>query len=324
VTRRTLAILFSLFVASAAHAQSDPSAAPTAAPTGVELLPDTPPATAPAAWTIDPAHADTVKRWIASSMPDGVKRVGIRVWSYRPAVGGGQLIVSVTRIEPPADPAALVRERITDVRSSLDAMAATDGPKVRQISWSEEADAAEKSIEVSLGWAHDGNETLSMVRARFTLDGDVIDERRVECVLAAGQAAALRDACYAAMESLQLPAAAGRKPLALVAAAGEALDPGAPTAGGGDAPAVRATPDGVVLPPKAPPAPAAESRDWRPLYVVAGMIVLIAALLWNRSRRKELEAEHGPTRPRGRKPDSDADELADAAENKDDKDEEAR
>ena len=73
VTLRSIAIVFAcLITSSVAHAQTPetpeaPAQIAPPVPSGVELLPETPPATAPAAWTLDPAHADTVKRcWSAS------------------------------------------------------------------------------------------------------------------------------------------------------------------------------------------------------------------------------------------------------------------
>jgi hypothetical protein len=342
---------------AAAPALAQPSASPPAdaprppPPTGVGVLPDQPPAAAPSAWVLDPAHAESIQQLIANGAPDGVSRLGVRVWSYRPAAGGGQLIISVTRFEldaaakAPAGTGEVVRQRVADVRASVEAMTASDGAAVRQLAWSERTNTAQKVVEADLEWAHDELGTTSVVRARWTLDEGVLDERRVECVLAAADAATLRPACDRAIDSLVLPAIERRLVIAVASAppeeggdgdggdsdAGAGATPGSGAGRAGDAPTMRATPDGVAIPPR--PAPdTAPARDWRPMYVVAGMVLLIGALLWNRGRRKALERAEGPA-PRARRGkdrrDDDSDALADAAEGKapardDADDEEAR
>jgi len=88
----------------------------------------------------------------------------------------------------------------------------------------------------------------------------------------------------------------------------------------------------IVVPRSEP-----EPVDKRPYLVVGGALVFAAIMIWNRSRARALEAEHGATPPRRRRwrvqpdhdaapaardHDDDADDLAAAAD--DDHDKESR
>lgn len=276
-------------IAAAGGAASAQTAAAEAAPPVLQI------AAPPVGWIHDTAHADTVRRGLVAGFPDDAPGAEVRVESFRPPEPGAQLILSRAWFPAPADPATLVRERVEDLRRTVEVMSSGGADGLRQIGWQERSDDAGRLVEATLEWAHDGNQTLSMVRAVWVKLPDALAEYRVECVMTLDAVAAIRPACQQAMASLMLPAMAQRQPLAVAPPAVPDADEdplddrtGATAAPGPVQPGIRPAPDGVAPVVLAQPPRAEPPRDLRPFWLAGGLLLVAAALWWSNARRKKV------------------------------------
>ena len=92
----------------------------------------------PAGWVEDGQHAAVIERDLRLGFPEGAQ-LGLVLSSFRSPTPGGQLIAWVLEVGVNGDGGGYVRNRIEDLRTTVDAMA-NSGSRVRTIAWSEKAD----------------------------------------------------------------------------------------------------------------------------------------------------------------------------------------
>lgn len=280
---RILAVMF-LLLAGTAHADQAPPPIPGTPPPG---------------WVKNTEHAKLVHNGILVGLPGDLAAANVRVYSYNapkdPSRGGAQLIFSVVDAAQgdDASAAAYVRARVDELKNTAQVMVNDGGGRVRNITWQEHTDDANRVVDALLEWAHDDNGTQSLVRAAWVkLAGSsqpkayVIEEVRAECVMAADAVATLRPACAEALASMLLPEVAARLPITAAAA----VEPVAATTAVAEAPSMKATPPGTPVPAR-PVVQRSPERDWRAFYVLGALIVLGAVLMWNKRRREEYDEE---------------------------------
>jgi hypothetical protein len=269
-----------------------------------------PAAAQPAGWTEDRQHAAVVERDLLLGFPEGA-RADLALESYRSPTPGGQIIAWMLEVGVNGDGGGYARTRIDDLRTTVDAMA-SGGGKVRTLHWSEQADAKQKWVEARLEWSDDEHGILSIARAVWVhpAGSASIREHRVECVLAADAAAALRPACDQAIAAMTITPLAERE--AFVAAAAEPPAEEPEPARAEEPHQMRETPStvGPVLATREPERE--EPRDLRPFYVGGFILLIVAVLWWNRKRNAEAiaRAERAEAKAAG-KPEETAEPLAD-------------
>lgn len=247
----------------------------------------------PAGWVEDRQHAQVIERDLLLGFPEGA-RANLKLTSHRAPQPGGQLIAWTLEVAVNGDGGGFVRNRIEDLRTTVDAIA-SGGGKVRTLHWSEKADPKQQWVEVRLEWSDDENGILSLVRSVWVHPTGVgsIREHRVECVLAADAAAALRPACDQAMAALEITPLAEREPFTAPAAEPPAEDeapaPDKLAEPERDSATMRETPESVG-PVLATRETRPEQRDLRPFYVGGFLLLVIAVLWWNRRRNAEAIA----------------------------------
>ncbi len=152
-------------------------------------------------------------------------------------------------------------------------------------------DSAQKQIEATQQWENGEAGFETHARLLIVADADHLISITGECLMKVSTPAPARDACAAALATLD-PELAADKRVAL-ALAPEGTEPAAPPAGSGlvgNGPATMSDGGRTPLPPMiVPGAEAKRTVDRRPVYVGAGIVVLAGLFWWNRRRRERLE-----------------------------------
>jgi hypothetical protein len=246
---------------------------------------DLPLITAPSGWTADDVHREIVERDLLALLPSGAT-AGARAAAYQAPRGGATLIAWGLEVAVAREGEGLVRARLEDLRTTPADEARIEGGVTRTVDWAETSDAADRMITARLVWSDDTDGILTVARRvwlrpiREVVTFDTIVEYGAECVIAADRAAELQPACERALASLSYEPLDHRAPIAMAAIP-------EPAAAGPAAPQMRPTPEGTVIVPGPGPGPSASRRDWRPFWVGGGLLIVIAAVLLARSRRKE-------------------------------------
>lgn len=245
------------------------------------------PVTPPAGWVADERHAAVVERDLVAAF--GPIKSDIAVWSWRSPEPGGQIVVSQIDAGVTGTGGGYVRQRVDELRGTVDVIA-SDGGQVRTVGWTEHTDPKQQVVEAKLEWANDSTGVVSVARAIWTrpaAPGDLVREVRAECLFAADEATRLRPACdqvLAALDPGDAPRATIEMPAVVATPPEEPSEP----------PTMRETPDSVPAVLAQRPPAAKEERDLRPFYVAGFVLIVFAALWWNRKRHKDvLEAEAG-------------------------------
>lgn len=306
------ALLLTLAMAGVAQAQ------PAADPPPVARM------TQPAGWTLDPPGGTRV---VAGLGADGLfagAPIGVdaQVWTA-PSHHAVLVTTQVSTDTLPADPDAAANATLHEIRAGADAV---DGAAIDR--WMVVVDPAGKLHEATLTWRDPSVGTTTIVRALVFRTGGALARIAGECVIGP-DGAADRAACEAALATIA-PNATALEPVKVTAEAPAAAEPAAepmPAAGSGATLGSGAPPslrDGADLPATVMVRPPAKQADRRPLYLVAGLAVLVLVFLWNRRERQRREAaeraeEARRNRRRG-KADADADDEAqgDVAQDVDD------
>ena len=147
-------------------------------------------------------------------------------------------------------------------------------------------DTGAKQIEATLQWQDDDAGSLTHARLLVTGDAEHLISITGECFLRPTTPAEIRDACIAALATLDTEVPADKR--AALALAPEGTEPERPVAPGPSMSDVPHTPVGPIAVQGAPPK---RTVDRRPVYVGAGLVVLAGLFWWNRRRRERLEAE---------------------------------
>jgi hypothetical protein len=260
----------------------------------------------PAGWLADEQHAAVVERDLLITFPEGAQ-AKLELDSFRSPEPGAQLIQWTLEVGVNGDGGGLVRTRIEDLRTTVEAIAGGGG-KVRTLQWSEKADPKQMWVEALLEWIDDDTGVRSVTRAIWVHPKGVasIREHRVECVLASDVGAALLAACDEALGKIAVTPLDQREPF--VAANPEPAE-GGEVAEGDE---MRPTPKevGPVLATREPKKE--EPRDLRPFYIGGFLLLVLAVLWWSRKRNAEAiaRAERAEAKNSG-KPEEPADPLAD-------------
>jgi len=252
--------------------------------------------TPPAGWTTDAGRSAGLEKTVGGEEHFGGARVHVSAqYLHAPRPGGILFVTEVVTEGVPPDPGAAATRELHAARAGADAM--TGGAQV--VRWDVEPAAGGNVAEARLEWkdASLGTTTISRTLV-FQLDAGLV-RLAAECIIA-DDAAALRAPCEQALDTLApLAPASARKPLTVLAQApavaapvGSDAEPAAaPVTGGPPAPAaptLRAH-EGelpttlVVSSPK-------KKTDRRPLYVLAGLVVIALAYWWNRREKARLAA----------------------------------
>jgi hypothetical protein len=257
----------------------------------------------PAGWVADEQHAAVVERDILVTFPEDAQ-ARLELDSFRSPEPGAQLIQWTLEVAVDGDGGRLVRARIEDLRSTVDAIAAGGG-KVRTLQWREKADPKEMWVEALLEWIDDDTGVRSVTRAIWVHPKGVasIREHRVECVLASDVNDALLTACDRALGTIAVTPRGEREPFEAAAAEPPPADePGE----------MRPTPKEIppVLATREPTKE--EPRDLRPFYIGGFLLLVLAVLWWSRKRNAEAiaRAERAEAKVSG-KPEEPAEPLAD-------------
>ncbi len=273
---------------------------------------------APTGWALDAARAQALETRLRG---DG-------------HFGGAQLLAAETRVAV-GDAGSLSAWRLATpapqpdrprgVRAELELLRGSATPPAGAASalavWQERV--VERVVEAQLSWRRAADKIDVRTRVLIAATAQGVTAVGAECALRDGAPPAAHAACDRFLDALE-PAVAAADRADLAVAGAPELAPAAPPVAAPAAPAVpdRSPPpsmrEGDSLPRVAPPPPSEPAGDRRPFLVAGGALVLVALLLWNRGKRRAIEASHGPTAPRRRfRPragdDADADALADAA-----------
>jgi hypothetical protein len=169
------------------------------------------------------------------------------------------------------------------------------GSQIEVIESNQRVDEASHTVESTVRWRDTSTGINDVSRTLVAADRDHITATTADCLSASDVTAALRDACKAALASLDvgIPAAARIAVVPSSATPATATtEPGAkPSAPTMTEPPPRPTIPPISVPQDDPPA------DKRPLIVGAGLVLLAAVFWWNRKRRAQLVAEHGASKP---------------------------
>jgi hypothetical protein len=217
-------------------------------------------------------------------------------------VGDGASLLAwrVATAGPVADPAGSARAELDLVRGAS-AAAASDGSKTEETAWSEHVVPADRTVEAELAWRHLDLGTTTRTRIVLSATGAGLEVVAGECVLRDDDAASFDAACARFLAGVAPTTAAGDR-VALTIGGAAAAEPPAVGSGGGSGGGPTLTAPVGPMPPTTIPVirPPPKKNDLRPLYIAAGLLLLAAVFLWNRTKRKEMEAEYGKTRPRRR------------------------
>ena len=258
----------------------------------------------PAGWVADERHAAVVERDLLITFPEGAQ-AKLELDSFRSPEPGAQLIQWTLEVGVHGDGGGLVRTRIDDLRTTVEAIS-SGGGKVRTLQWSEKADPRQMWVEALLEWIDDDTGVRSMTRAIWVHPEGVaaIREHRIECVLASDASEPLRTACADAIGKLAVTPLDGREPFVVATA-----EPAEPDEGD----EMRPTPKdvGPVLATREPEKKE-EPRDLRPFYIGGFLLLILAVLWWSRKRNAEAiaRAERAEAKVSG-KPEEPAEPLAD-------------
>lgn len=172
-------------------------------------------------------------------------------------------------------------------------------------------------LQAWLSWRDD----TTVVEAQIVV---VADAQRLvavigECVAAPDTKPAVRDACRAALATLDPSVPQDQrvalKPRAEVLPVEPPITAGSAQPGGSALEGPTMKDGGKATFQPIAVEPAKTEPDRRPIYLGAGLIVIAAVFWWNRKRREKLEAEYGDrAEKRSKRGDADADDLHSAAD----------
>jgi hypothetical protein len=266
--------------------------------------------TPPPSWTVEPN-------------PDGV----VETYASPKAADGARVLLYATRAT------------VSDARGAVDdlhdvARRAGMSGTIAIDSWAERADADAKLVEATLVYRDTSARTLDTRRVVIARDGTHAVAVTGECFSRDDADPKLLDACRAALATLDVGIAPGKRVAIALGAASTPPSPDKPkptfapkdeappvpqrpSAGSGEDDLEREPPsmsDGSRTPmPPIVVAPGDSSTDKRPIFVGAAVLTLGAGLWWNRRRRLQIEREDAE----GSSGDDDADELHAAAKDDD-------
>ena len=288
-----------------------------------------PPAAAPAGTVASPEQGARLAGDLAREGHFGGAALDPDATAATVFVGDGASLLAwrVATAGPVTDPAGAARAELDLVRGAA-AAAASDGSKTEETAWSEHVVPGARTVEAELAWRHLDLGTTTRTRIVLSATGAGLEAVAGACVLRDDGASSFDAACARFLAGVAPTTAAGDRVALMIGGAAAAEPPVVGSGGGsGNQPTLMA-PVGPVPPTTIPVIrPPPKKTDLRPLYIAAGLLMLIAVFMWNRSKRKEMEDEYGKTRPRRRwrkvgddagAGDEDAEALAGAAEAADD------
>jgi hypothetical protein len=260
----------------------------------------------PAGWAIDSARSIEIERSMAKQGHFGGAAVAPAHAALAIGEGGSLITWRIATAAPAADVPGAVRAELDLIRDAAKT-AALDGSHTELAVWQERV--TERVAEAHLEWRHAGNQTAMRSKVLITATSAGLVAVGAECVIRDDAAAAARTACDHFLDGLEpATALADRAALAIGGAPAVVEAPIEPPPSDRPPPPSMREGTGVLLPPAPPPPPPPPDR--RPFLIAGGALVLVGVLLWTRSRRRVIETDHGPTRPRRRWRDRAADAEA--------------
>ena len=215
--------------------------------------------------------------------------------SSHPHFGGGDAKVVAEQYQPATPGVVLMVVRASKATSSAAPDAAGElatlrdhGPTVEVVENNEHVDDTTHVVEMRVSWRDTSTDTTDTSRTLVAATKDWIYATTAECMAASGADTALRDACKAALATLDVGVPADTR-VALVPSPTTTMQGHTVIEPGMSSPPAT-TPHRPAIPPIAveqdePPS------DKRPLIVGAGLVVLAAVFWWNRKRRARFAAE---------------------------------
>jgi hypothetical protein len=156
-------------------------------------------------------------------------------------------------------------------------------------------DPSKKRIEAWQRWKNADAEFETESRLLIVADAEHLISITGECLMKASTLASSRDACAAALASLDPELAVDKRVAIALAPEGTEPTPPVATSGSANAPATMSDGSRIPLPPMVVPGVEAKRTvDRRPVYVGAGIVVLAGLFWWSRRRRQRLEAAAAP------------------------------
>jgi hypothetical protein len=236
--------------------------------------------TPPPGWTRDPKSPATADVYLAPTP-------------------GMELVVSRSETKIGSEHQAEVARAALDDLHAMSKRAAMTGSGVTESGWQERSDATANTVEAMLSWRDPSSQLVETARLVLAADAQHIVGVTGECIGRDDTAQALRDACTAALATLD-PGVQPRIALAIAPA-------------GTPPPVMTATPPVVGPPPSmseghTPLAPISvpqetPTADRRPVFVGAGIVLLAGVFWWNMRRRARLERDEQDEDEKGRSDD---------------------
>jgi hypothetical protein len=228
--------------------------------------------TPPAGWTRDPKGPATAEVYLAPA-------------------AGAELVVThgETKIGPEHQ-AEVARAALDDLHS-MSKRAAMTGSGITEDGWQERSDPATKTVEGTLSWRDASSQLVETARLVLAADAQHVVVVTGECIARDDATAALRDACKAALATLDPGIAPAQRVAVAIAPAGTP-PPVSSAASSMNPPATMSeghTPIAPISVPEESP-----SADRRPVFVGAGIVLLAGLFWWNMRRRARLEQEDSP------------------------------
>jgi hypothetical protein len=264
--------------------------------------------TAPAGWTAMPGQSKTIRSALLSEGNFDGAAVDATASAWLLASEGGSLVVGwVSTKAAVTDAPAAVRRQLDRLRDAV-AHADLKPGTTREVAWTEAL--TDGAAEANLEWRHDRNETVTVSRTFIypVRQGAGTGVRQVsaECVMRDDSVDKVRPACEAALATLtltlpleprvaltELPIGPPEGAPVGATAATTTEEPGA-TATAAPAPAIASTggpsmsePGSGAPPPRmivVPPKP--ESKDYKLLFLIGGLLVIGG--VWFAFRYKRL------------------------------------
>ena len=202
---------------------------------------------------------------------------------------GVELVVSRTVVPVGPDQQAAAARAALDDLHSMSKRAALTGSNVSEDGWSELADASKRTIEAQLAWRDPGAQLVETARIVLAADAKQLIGVTGECIARVDAPAAVRDACTAALATLDPGIDPAARVAVAIAPVGTPVPPlMAPPSTSGPPPTMSES--HTPLPPISV-AQEAPSTDRRPVFVGIGIVLLAGMFWWNMRRRARLEQE---------------------------------
>jgi hypothetical protein len=226
--------------------------------------------TPPAGWTRDPKGPASAEVYLAP-------------------VAGAELVVThgETKIGP--DHQAEVARAALDDLHSMSKRAAMSGSGVTEDGWQERSDPATKTVTATLSWRDPSSQLVETAQLVLAADAQHVVVVTGECIARDDATAAVRDACKAALATLDPGIALAQRVAVAIAPAGTPAPVSTSPAGPPATMSEGHTPIAPITVPEETP-----SADRRPVFVGAGIVLLAGLFWWNMRRRARMEQEDSP------------------------------